>query len=75
MTHLIKCALSVNIAHTLSDIYPQINHFLLYFPVIYAKMGSIVKDLGKRILYQQLVIKAYATNGKPLRKPNRYLLP
>jgi len=47
MTHLIKCALSINIAHTLSDIHPEINHFLLYFSGIYAKIDQIVQDSGK----------------------------
>jgi len=57
MAHLIKYALSINVAHTLSNIHPQVNHFLLYFPAIYAKMDQIIQNFGKRILYQQLVIK------------------
>jgi len=66
MSHLIKYALVVNIAHTLSDICSHVNPFLLYFQAIYTKMDQIVQDFEKRILYQQLVIKAWAANSRPL---------
>jgi len=47
MAHLTKYVFAVNIAHTLSDIHPQVNHFLLYFSVIYAKIDQIVQDIWK----------------------------
>jgi len=74
MLHLIKYALCVDIAHTLSDICPPCNPFLLCFQPKYTKIPKIDVVFIKLILAHKLNAKPNDTNNKAFRKSRRYLL-
>jgi|TARA_B100000315_G_scaffold255456_1_gene298871 hypothetical protein len=74
MLHLIKYAVCVNIAHTLSDICPPCNPLLLCFQSKYTKISKSDVVFTKLILDHKLNTKPNNTNNKAFRKSSRYLL-